>query len=192
MAFMIPVVRKDWEVLSDSGKNRSTKKGSRQNSECHSKENLSSSALQQSGTRVTNNSGSRSQGIQTRYSQNSKITTGSLPSNVHSVHLSSNGQVYASAIPPRVYKSICDSYPVSHQRTGHTPALQSKPAAVSTVSLPAATANQDTPISTKQKSLLKSSGSLLERLRRSIRLHSSSSAEDTDNAEDDIGTRASS
>lgn len=30
MAFMMPVVRSNWEVLSDSGKYRSSKKGGRQ------------------------------------------------------------------------------------------------------------------------------------------------------------------
>lgn len=179
---MIPVVRNNWEVLSDSTKSRSSNKRSRQGSECHSKESLSSGPLQhvQSNIHKKQNLGT----------QNARITAGSLPSNVHSVHLNSDGVVRASAIPPHVYRSICGSYPVNHLRNGQTERLTSQPKAdaTSTVSLPAVT--QDVSSPTKHKGSHK--GSLLDRLRRSVRLYSGSSTDEADIMEGESGTRASS
>ncbi|XP_032777259.1 uncharacterized protein LOC116916161 [Daphnia magna] len=196
MAFMIPVVRNDWDVWMRSRKPHPPDKISRngQTTESRTGDPSLSTTPDRSGSIVVENvHRKRSLAIEIRNQQHLRISGGSLPSNFQSAHVglpvSRSSLRHGRPLTSR-FRSMHSSYRIgnNHALESDSPISPIKPENAGTASL--SNCFEEVTSSAKigsQNSLQKFHTRLVDRLRRSLRLSSSSASDGGEN-----GSRTSS
>ncbi|XP_046447061.1 uncharacterized protein LOC124196221 isoform X1 [Daphnia pulex] len=199
MAFMIPVVRNDWDVWMRSGKPRPSGKSSRNNgqtTESRSDDTNLSTTPSRNGIMADTHRNKRSLAIEIRNQQHLRISGGSLPSNFQSAHvtlpLSGSSSRHRRPLngTSRLH-SMHSSYRVGKSRAFEQESVVAEDEA--TASLPNSFEGVSPPTKVgSQNSLQKFHTRLVDRLRRSLRLNSTSASVERDNCVGENGSRTSS